>query len=361
MANLSAWIWRDSFWFPEGVSFRDFEDKPGITYAKSQDLYCVPIVALGLFVVRVLFERYLALPIAKRHGLSDGKERKPPKPNETLSAYFKNNANPSEEEIKGLSKKLEIPRTFLRRWFRRKRNCTRPDTQTKFCETSWRFVFYTAVFTYGIASLWKSSWFWDHYQCWIGYPHQGLDRSSYIYYILEASFYLSLLFSVMKDVRRKDFTAQMIHHIATITLILFSYVANYIRIGTLVMAIHDVSDVFLEGAKCLHYLNYKNTAELIFVVFAITFIVSRIIIFPFWILHTSAIKSWEVVGPFQSCYLFNALLFVIQCLHLYWASIIMKMAMKMLFPKKGEPIKDDRSDEDEASTDEDQPNGNTHY
>lgn len=38
----------------------------------------------------------------------------------------------------------------------------------------------------------------------------------------------------------------MIHHIATLTLLSFSWISNYIRIGTLVMAVHDSADILLE-------------------------------------------------------------------------------------------------------------------
>lgn len=56
----------------------------------------------------------------------------------------------------------------------------------------------------------------------------------------------------------QDFLANVIHHLAAISLMSFSWCANYIRSGTLVMLVHDVSDIWLEVNVC--HLKDNNSA-----------------------------------------------------------------------------------------------------
>ena len=44
----------------------------------------------------------------------------------------------------------------------------------------------------------------------------------------------------------QDFWEMFLHHIATISLLSFSYIVNFVRVGSLVLLIHDCGDVWLE-------------------------------------------------------------------------------------------------------------------
>lgn len=48
----------------------------------------------------------------------------------------------------------------------------------------------------------------------------------------------------------QDFLIMFLHHLATISLITFSYVNNMARVGTLVMCLHDAADVLIEVRMC---------------------------------------------------------------------------------------------------------------
>lgn len=64
--------------------------------------------------------------------------------------------------------------------------------------------------------------------------------------MISLSFYWSLAISQFFDVKRKDFWQMFVHHIATITLMSFSWICNLHRVGTLVLLVHDCADIFLE-------------------------------------------------------------------------------------------------------------------
>lgn len=174
--------------------------------------------------------------------------------------------------------------------------------------------------------------------------------SQYWYYMIELGFYISLLVSVASDVKRKDFKEQIVHHVATILLISFSWLVNYIRAGTLIMLVHDASDYLMEAAKMFNYAGWRRTCNFFFTLFAAIFIVTRLVILPFWIIHTTWVYPLTLYPPFLGFYFFNGLMFVLQALHIFWAALIIRMVIKFL--PGNDIVEDERSDKEETESDE---------
>lgn len=60
MAALSAWFWNERFWLPHNVTWADLADPaPGVEYPKAGHLFAALPLALGIFAVRILFERFV--------------------------------------------------------------------------------------------------------------------------------------------------------------------------------------------------------------------------------------------------------------------------------------------------------------
>ncbi|XP_061109861.1 ceramide synthase 2-like [Conger conger] len=355
---LSDWFWQERLWFPEGLGWADLEDRDGQVYAKTADLWVTIPLALCFLLVRQVFERTVATPVAALLGIRET-ARLRAEPNHSLETYFCNTSkHPTQSSIESLSKQTGSSVRQVQRWFRRRRNQDRPSLLKKFREASWRFTFYLLAFFAGLAALIDKPWLYDLKEMWNGFPMLALLPSQYWYYMLELGFYISLLFSVATDVKRKDFKEQIVHHLATITLISFSWCVNYIRAGTLIMLVHDASDYLLESAKMFNYAGWRKTCNYIFILFAAVFIITRLVIFPFWIMHCTWVYPVTIYPPFFGYYFFNGLLFVLQCLHIFWAMLILRMAVKFLPGNKiVEDERSDRDETDESEEEEDQKEG----
>ena len=340
----------DWFWRPEGISFDNRMETGNERYPKYQDLIWMPMFGLLFLILRIGYEHVIGNRLAQFSGVPMKKHNY--KRNGYLESVYKDQKRPSDDEMKAIAKKLSWRQVEVVNWFIRRRNSERPDLATKFCESSWRFLFYTGAFTFGMSILLRAPWFYDTLECWLdNYPYQTMWTSVYYYYMIEGGFYFSLLLTLMKDVKRKDFLEQIVHHFTTLLLIIGSYLVNYVRIGSLVMAVHDISDVILELGKSVHYgADRYGIQDHLFTLFAITFIISRLFVYPYIVLYAAFVKHSWIFGVHPQMVIFNVLLWILQVLHIFWSYTILKMARKMV--QVGTVEKDDRSDVDEESIDE---------
>ncbi|CAJ1048544.1 ceramide synthase 2 [Xyrichtys novacula] len=349
---LYDWFWWDRIWLPVNLTWTDLEDSEGRVYAKASHLYVIVPYAFVCLLIRYVFERWIATPFALSVGIKQRAHLKVEHVPVLELYYTCQSRNPAQGDFDGLSKKSSLSVRQVERWFRKRRARDRPGVLKKFREASWRFVFYLLAFIGGLIALYDKEWFYDTREVWTGFPKQSMLESQYWYYILEMSFYGSLLFSFAFDVKRKDFKEQIIHHLATLILLSFSWCVNYIRIGTLVMLVHDASDVLLESAKLLNYAQWEKTSLALFVVFAVVFIVTRLIIFPFWLIHCTWVYPIQHYPAFFGYYFFNVMLVVLLCLHIFWAYLILRMMRKFIF---GTLTRDERSDVEEEDEEDSVP------
>ena len=90
---------------------------------------------------------------------------------------------------------------------------------------------------------------------------QSVSLEIKVIYLFQSSFYWSLLFSHFFDERRKDFWGMFIHHIATVSMLNIAYISNYIRIGMMVLFIHDWAHPFVGATKCFNYIKWRWSCD----------------------------------------------------------------------------------------------------
>ncbi|KAL5714160.1 sphingosine N-acyltransferase [Ranunculus cassubicifolius] len=143
----------------------------------------------------------------------------------------------------------------------------------------------------------------------------------------------------------------MSHHIVTIILISYSYITSFFRIGAVVLALHDGSDVFLEAAKVFKYSGKELQASVLFGCFAISWVILRLILFPFYVIKTTSYDFIKILMVSDDSnrtyyYVYNTMLQTLLIFHIYWWILIFSMIRRQL-KNKGQVGEDIRSDSDE--------------
>uniref|UniRef100_A0A2K5ES73 Ceramide synthase 4 n=1 Tax=Aotus nancymaae TaxID=37293 RepID=A0A2K5ES73_AOTNA len=339
LSSFNEWLWQDRFWLPPNITWTQLEDRDGQVYPHPQDMLAALPLALVLLAMRLTFERFIGLPLSRWLGVQDHTRRQV-KPNARLEKHF---LTEGHRVFHALQLAL-LPWGWGLRAVYYGRN---PKEAT---DPGWEAGF-SLLHSLTPVSL-QEPWLWAPVMCWENYPEQTLKPSVYWWYLFEMGFYLSLLMRLPFDVKRKDFKEQVMHHFVAVILMTFSYSANLVRIGCLVLLLHDSSDYLLEACKMVNYTQYRRVCDALFLIFSLVFFYTRLVLFPTQILYTTYYESVSNTGPFFGYYFLNVLLTLLQLLHVFWSCLILRMLYS--FVKKGQMEKDIRSDVEESDSSEEE-------
>ncbi|XP_058089496.1 ceramide synthase LOH2 [Magnolia sinica] len=224
----------------------------------------------------------------------------------------------------------------------------------KCSESMWKLTYYASVQACILTITYHEPWFRDSLEYFRGWPNQELKFSLKLYYMCQCGFYIYSIAALLTwETRRKDFSIMMSHHIVTTILIGYSYVTRFFQIGSIILALHDASDVFMEAAKVFKYSEKELGASLFFGLFAVSWLLLRLIFFPFWVIWASSyhIRDYLNLSDTYDCslyYVFNIMLLTLLVFHIYWWILICSMVLRQLKNRGqvGEDIRSDSEDED---------------
>jgi len=233
----------------------------------------------------------------------------------------------------------------------------------RFC-TAWGEAVYFAVQIFVNYRLFSgASWFWPSgwealmADAGTAVPTGGAAAPPYhcaremrTYYVLEFGWYSMCLVVLFFKRRRSDFLEMLAHHVITSVLIFTSYSCGYLRIGIVVMNLHNLFDPFLNVAKCCHYAfkgRLHALADVSFGLGAVVFLASRLVLYPVVIYHAWSFAAAHpgtepVRGATFDLWACRVLLCMLYPIHLFWFCLILKVAKKALVG--GTVQNDERSD-----------------
>ncbi|AFN83552.1 longevity assurance protein 1 [Encephalitozoon romaleae SJ-2008] len=212
------------------------------------------------------------------------------------------------------------------------------ERKKKFSVSLWKAMFYSFTSIYGYLIIRSEPLAYTMKNLSGTWGLHNIPFKVLFYYYLEFAYYFVELFYLFNEHMYKDFLQMVTHHIVTIMLLTLSYHRDLLRPGVIIIAVHDISDPFLEISKLTNYIHYKSLAKGIFMCFAGVFVVSRLVIYAFFISLPISISIWRYTFDLY-LFLISILLQGLTVMHIIWSSMIMKMVIKVGHKEEFEDIR----------------------
>lgn len=166
--------------------------------------------------------------------------------------------------------------------------------------------------------------------CLQGWPLIPVEPNVHKYYNIELGWYLHLMLKHVLGLGLQDNHTMGAHHIATVALIVLSYLLNVHLLGLMVFGLLNVSSPILHLSKLANNLELKKTKTALFAAFAVAFFVTRCVVFPYIVvksaLYDPLVAIRGVLQYFAPFYLAcNVLLLVLCVMQGVWFKAIVRI------------------------------------
>lgn len=250
----------------------------------------------------------------------------------------------SKNELKSLCDQLGLSKSEMKQYWRY--NWRRNQyifQQNNYSEQLWKCITLCFITFYGIYTIYDQPFLYDSTILFEEYPQREINKIMY-YYAIAIGYHGHRTLMQFFDYKRKDFWALLVHHWVTLALILLSWHFGLTQHGCLVLFCHDNADAMLMLAKVCDFEQWNTVKEIIFALFAICWMCSRVGLFSWKVIYPLFTPAFIPYGCHPYYWLFIPLLLSLLALHFYWSWMIIKMVIKRC---KGGELVDERSDDEE--------------
>eukprot|EP01001_Neometanema_parovale_P006621 NODE_2970_length_1304_cov_231.419136_g2821_i0.p1 GENE.NODE_2970_length_1304_cov_231.419136_g2821_i0~~NODE_2970_length_1304_cov_231.419136_g2821_i0.p1 ORF type:complete len:376 (-),score=56.74 NODE_2970_length_1304_cov_231.419136_g2821_i0:112-1239(-) len=182
-----------------------------------------------------------------------------------------------------------------------------------------------------------------------GWTNIRLEPEFMILYMAHIGYHMNSLIFHFTDEVRRDFLQMLVHHTATVALLLISFKLNLCRWGALVLLVSDASDVCGCITKMCTYTTHRRLALVTYPFLVIVWGYTRCWLLPFWIVrqvfaqssfeHATGIVVWST----------GILLVILSALNFFWFILLLRMGFTAIVKFKVTDLSEYQSPEMEAA------------
>ena len=215
------------------------------------------------------------------------------------------------------------------------RRKVKPIHVVKFEQAHIEAIQYTVFAYFGTKILLLQPWVWPSVQWWTS-ENKVLSKGEAFFYTAYAARYFQSYITLLLEPKRKDFVQMQIHHIVTVCLVSFSFVSGYVKVGLVVMCLMDYADPPLQWGKQIVYIrdmrgnssgifSFKFLADVHFAAFAVTFLVTRDVMYAYVCYASWADDQLED----NAAAICQGMLIILLGLQFFWTSLLLPVIWKV--------------------------------